>query len=136
MGGPGPSGWSVDPRLAALGWRGLDLEPPSGAVAAGAAAYDGHRLGLGVADMARDGLADSAYALEANLDLLNGVDFRKGCFVGQETTSRMKRRSAARSRIAPLRFEGTAPASPARRSWPARCGRGRCVQARTGWRSP
>ena len=108
-GGPGSSGWSVDPRLAALGWRGLDLEPPSGAVAAGAAAYDGHRLGLGVADMARDGLADSAYALEANLDLLNGVDFRKGCFVGQETTSRMKRRSAARSRIAPLRFEGTAP---------------------------
>ena len=56
--------------------------------------------------MAEDGLADRAYASEALLDLLGGVDYRKGCFPGQETTSRMKRRGGVRSRILPLRVEG------------------------------
>ena len=106
-------GWRRDPRLPALGWRGIDLPPPEGAVLGGGDAYDRHRLTLGVADVARDRLADRAYALEANLDLLNGVDFRKGCFVGQETTSRMKRRSVVKSRLVPIRFEGEVPASGA-----------------------
>ncbi|HEX7199921.1 MAG TPA: folate-binding protein, partial [Dongiaceae bacterium] len=53
---------------------------------------------------------DTAYPLEADFDLLNGVDFRKGCFVGQETTSRMKRRGAIKSRMLPIRFDGPPPA--------------------------
>ena len=52
---------------------------------------------------------DAAYPLEADFDLLNGVDFKKGCFVGQETTSRMKRRGTVKSRMLPIRFEGVAP---------------------------
>ena len=102
-------GWRPDPRLAALGWRGVDLAAPAGAPALDALAYDRHRLAHGVPDLDRDALSDKVYALEANFDLLNAVDFRKGCFVGQETTSRMKRRSVVKSRMAPLRFEGAPP---------------------------
>lgn len=110
-GGGSPGGdWRPDPRLSSLGWRGVDQPRPDGAVAGGPEAYERHRLELGVGDLGRDGLVDKAYALEANLDLLNGVDFRKGCFVGQEITSRMKRRSVAKSRLLPLRFEGPPPA--------------------------
>ena len=102
---PEAGGWTADPRLPAAGWRGYDL-----AIDAGAddAAYDEHRFALGLPDAVRDGLADKAYATEADLDLLNGVDFKKGCFVGQETTSRMKRRGGIRSRVLPLETEGAA----------------------------
>ena len=105
-----PVGWRRDPRLPALGWRGVDLAAPAGAQAASVDDYDAHRLSLGVPDLARDALSDRVYALEANFDLLNAVDFRKGCFVGQEITSRMKRRSVVKSRMVPLRFEGAPPA--------------------------
>ena len=64
---------------------------------------------MGLPDVAADGLADRAYATEALLDLLAGVDFRKGCFVGQETTSRMKRRGGVRSRVLPLAAGGAMP---------------------------
>lgn len=102
-------GWRADPRLPALGWRGIGLSPPTDAALVAAEAYDLHRLAQGVPDLIRDGLSDRVYALEANFDLLNAVDFRKGCFVGQETTSRMKRRSVVKSRMALLRFEGPPP---------------------------
>ncbi len=107
------AGWMADPRLSALGWRGLGLAPPDSGVLAAAQDYDLHRLRQGVPDLVRDGLAERDYALEANFDLLNAVDFKKGCFVGQEITSRMKRRSVVKSRLVPLRFEGAAPAAGA-----------------------
>jgi folate-binding protein YgfZ len=100
------AGWRRDPRMAALGWRALDA---SGQGVGTAGDYDQHRLALGVGDLIRDGLSDKDYALEANLDLLNAVDFRKGCFVGQETTSRMKRRTTVKSRLVPLAFDGPPP---------------------------
>nr|MBA3812784.1 folate-binding protein [Caulobacteraceae bacterium] len=62
----------------------------------------------GVPD-ARDFGVETTYPIEANFDLLNGVDFKKGCFVGQETTSRMKRRGAIKSRMAPIAFDGPTP---------------------------
>ncbi len=49
---------------------------------------------------------DASYAIEANFDLLNGIDFKKGCFVGQETTSRMKRRGTIKNRMIPVEFDG------------------------------
>jgi folate-binding protein YgfZ len=105
-GQPGGDGWLADPRLLALGWRGYGL-----AVApnAGEADYDAHRLTLGVPTTADWG-EDKSFPVEADFDLLAGVDFRKGCFVGQETTSRMKRRGAIKSRLAPIDFEGPPPA--------------------------
>jgi folate-binding protein YgfZ len=98
-------GFVADPRMAALGGRAL------GDVATNADedAWDAHRLSLGVPDPTRDGGHDARYPIEANLDLLNGIDFRKGCFVGQETTSRMKRRGEIKKRMLPLTFEGPAP---------------------------
>jgi folate-binding protein YgfZ len=102
--------WTLDPRLTALGWRALgEAAPPPGAQEVPLDAYHAHRLALGVPDAARDCPEDKTYPLEANFDLLNGVDFKKGCFVGQETTSRMKRRSSVRSRMAPIVFDGAPP---------------------------
>ncbi|HEV2532592.1 folate-binding protein YgfZ [Phenylobacterium sp.] len=103
-GDPG-TGWVRDPRLAELGWRGYGA-----AVDGGGAAYDAHRLRLGVPGPADWG-SDQTYPIEANFDLLNGIDFRKGCFVGQETTSRMKRRGQVKSRMLPIVFDGPPPAA-------------------------
>jgi len=92
-----------DPRLPELGWRryGATADQPE-------AAYEAHRLALGVPGPADWG-TDKTYPIEANFDLLRGIDFKKGCFVGQETTSRMKRRGQVKSRMLPIAFEGPPP---------------------------
>lgn len=103
--GQAPSaGWIADPRLPALGWRAYGLETM---VTASEADYDAHRLALGVPGEADWG-TDKTYPIEADFDLLSGIDFKKGCFVGQETTSRMKRRGQIKNRMLPLAFEGAA----------------------------
>lgn len=104
----GGEGLVRDPRLSDLGWRGYGVEAPDGAAIADEAAWDAFRLRLGVPGPADWG-SDKTYPIEANLDLLNGIDFKKGCFVGQETTSRMKRRGQIKSRMLPIAFEGPAP---------------------------
>ncbi|WP_340645650.1 folate-binding protein YgfZ [Phenylobacterium sp.] len=110
FGGEGaPDGWIADPRLAALGWRGYGAATPADALQVDEAAYDTHRLTLGVPGPADWG-SEKTYPIEANFDLLNGIDFHKGCFVGQETTSRMKRRGQIKNRMLPLTFDGAAPA--------------------------
>jgi hypothetical protein len=106
-GGDPGEGWVRDPRLEALGWRGYGREA---AADAGEDAYDAHRLELGVPDPAQDCEPDKTFPLEADYDLLNAIDFHKGCYVGQETTSRMKRRSAVKTRMAAITFDGPAPA--------------------------
>jgi hypothetical protein len=100
-------GWMADPRLPALGWRGYGL---AGEVDTDEDAYDAHRLALGVPDPAKDCAPDQTFPLEADWDLLNAIDFHKGCYIGQETTSRMKRRSAVKTRMVPIAFDGRAPA--------------------------
>ena len=105
---PGP-GWTPDPRLPALGWRGYGL---SAAANVDESAYDAHRLTLGVPGPADWGV-EKTYPIEANFDLLHGIDFKKGCFIGQETTSRMKRRGQIKNRMLPLTFDGAPPASGA-----------------------
>jgi folate-binding protein YgfZ len=107
-GTPAGEGWRPDPRLAALGFRRIG--EPAGDANAEEDAYDAWRLGLGAPDAALDCKPDGAYPIEADFDLLNGIDFKKGCFVGQETTSRMKRRGQIKSRMLPIAFEGPAPA--------------------------
>lgn len=99
------AGFAADPRLSALGGRRYgDAEAD-----ADEADWQAHRLALGVPDTA-DWPDDKTYPIEADFDLLNGIDFKKGCFIGQETTSRMKRRGTIKSRMLPLAFEGQAPA--------------------------
>ena len=99
-------GWTADPRLAELGWRGYGREAMTDH---GEDAYDVHRLALGVPDPARDCEPDKTFPLEADYDLLHAIDFKKGCYIGQETTSRMKRRSAVKTRMVPVRFDGGPP---------------------------
>jgi folate-binding protein YgfZ len=103
---PSGAGWAVDPRLGELGWRGYGAAAPADV---GEADYESHRLRLGVPGPADWG-SERTYPIEANFDLLHGIDFKKGCFVGQETTSRMKRRGQVKSRMLPLAFEGPRPA--------------------------
>lgn len=101
-------GAAPDPRLSALGWR--KISPKDAPHEDDATAYEAKRLALGVPDLARDAGPDEVFALEALLDELNGVDFHKGCFVGQENVSRMKRRATTRKKFCPVVFEGEAPA--------------------------
>lgn len=98
----------ADPRFpgGALGWRAVAAR---GEYADGAAAYEAHRLAVGAPELARDAAADEVFALEALLEELNGVDFQKGCFIGQENVSRMKRRATTRKKFCPVIFEGDAP---------------------------
>jgi folate-binding protein YgfZ len=104
-----PPRWTADPRLAGLGLRGYRAEPPEGAVTVDEAAYHRHRLALGVPDPDADCPSETAYPIEANFDLLGGIDFKKGCFVGQETTSRMKRRGQIKNRMMAIAFDGPPP---------------------------
>ncbi|HEX3430575.1 MAG TPA: hypothetical protein VHT03_06785 [Rhizomicrobium sp.] len=95
--GEATGGWR-DPRLAALGARSLALdylEEPS------LDAYTAHRLELGVPE-SRDFGQDEMFALDADLEELNGVAFDKGCYVGQELTARMKHRGTARKKLLPI----------------------------------
>lgn len=105
-----PEGFQPDPRLIALGYRGYGVQAPDGAIQVTETDYQTHRLSLGVPDPTLDAPTDTTYPIEANFDLLGGIDFKKGCFVGQETTSRMKRRGTIKTRMMPIRFDGAAPA--------------------------
>jgi folate-binding protein YgfZ len=99
-------GFAPDPRTHALGGRRHGGEVDANATEAD---YQSHRLSVGVPDPAADAPSDKTYPIEADFDLLNGIDFQKGCFVGQETTSRMKRRGAVKTRMLPLAFDGPPP---------------------------
>ena len=101
----------ADPRADGLGHR--EILPRAKAVAIGEAQlsdYEALRISLGVAKGGVDFVYGDAFPHEANMDLLRGVDFEKGCYVGQEVVSRMKHRGGARKRIARVRVSGQAPA--------------------------
>ena len=99
-------GFSADPRAPGLGGRRYGGEIEASATETD---WQAHRLALGVPDPALDAPSDKTYPIEADFDLLNGIDFQKGCFVGQETTSRMKRRGSIKTRMLPIAFDGPAP---------------------------
>jgi folate-binding protein YgfZ len=105
--GDAPPGAVVDPRTPLLGFRHYGSTRGD----ASDAAYEAHRIGLGVADSAADIGSGTLFPHEANLDQLNGVSFTKGCYVGQEVVSRTEHRGLARSRIIIARFGAEAPAA-------------------------
>jgi hypothetical protein len=105
-----------DPRLPALGQR--VVLPPNlaaqgaadlGAELVDAAAYEAHRIALGVPRGGLDFTYGDAFPHETDMDQLNGVDFDKGCYVGQEVVSRMEHRGSARNRVVPVAYDGFAP---------------------------
>ena len=106
----------ADPRLPALGLRVM-LPPHLAAEAAAdlgatlveADAYEAHRIALGVPRGGADFIYGDAFPHEADMDQLAGVDFDKGCYVGQEVVSRVQHRSSARSRVVPVAYDDFAP---------------------------
>ena len=106
----------VDPRQAGLGWRVvLPAEGAAAALAAAGAAmvetdsWQGRRISLGIPEGGKDFIYGDTFPHEADMDLIGGVDFHKGCFIGQEVVSRVERRDVARKRVVPVAFEEGAP---------------------------
>jgi folate-binding protein YgfZ len=106
----------ADPRLPALGWRILVPEELKqkvadliGADLVDAAAYEAHRIAAGVPRGGLDFTYGDAFPHETNMDRLHGVDFDKGCYVGQEVVSRMQHRGTARTRTVKVILEGPSP---------------------------
>ncbi|MDZ3838757.1 MAG: folate-binding protein [Rhodospirillales bacterium] len=107
----------VDPRLAEAGVRAILPAADAarrlgeaGFVAESPEAYDRHRLALGLADGSRDMELERTILLECGFDELHGVDWEKGCFLGQELTARTKYRGLIRKRLIPVLVEGPLPA--------------------------
>jgi tRNA-modifying protein YgfZ len=101
----------TDPRDPRLGWRAI--VPRSIATALGfehVGEYEGLRISAGAPKGGLDFAYADAFPHDANFDLLHGVDFDKGCYVGQEVVSRMKHRGTARKRVARVKLSGPAPA--------------------------
>ncbi len=105
-----------DPRLPELGLRVMlppHLAPQAAAELSAelsdAAAYDAHRIALGVPRGGLDFGYGEAFPHETDMDQLGGVDFAKGCYVGQEVVSRIEHRASARTRVVQVLFEGFAP---------------------------
>jgi len=106
-----PEGEPRDPRAPALGRRDIvarEAAPPPDAAAR--AAYEQKRIALGLPSGGVDFPYGDAFPHDANMDLVNGVDFAKGCYIGQEVVSRMRHRGGARKRILRVRLDGPAPA--------------------------
>jgi folate-binding protein YgfZ len=102
--GPAPDGALPDPRDPALGWR-----------AYGAAAGDDGtdwtalRVARAIPETGVELIPNDSYILEAGFERLNGVDFRKGCYVGQEVTARMKHKTELRKGLVTVDVAGEAP---------------------------
>jgi len=110
----------ADPRLPTLGFRVLIASHRAAAMASelGAALasvedYEAHRIALGVPAGGLDFAYGDAFPHEADMDQLGGIDFAKGCYVGQEVVSRIEHRGIARTRAVALRYEGATPPSGA-----------------------
>jgi folate-binding protein YgfZ len=99
-------GAAQDPRLPDLGWRWLAPAEPGDA----SEAWRAHRLGHGVAEGAAELGEDKTLWLETNAQELNGVDYAKGCYVGQENTARMHYRSKVNRRLVVLPHDQSDPA--------------------------
>ena len=106
----------ADPRAAALGWRILVPEQLAqkaadaiGAELVDSSAYDAHRIASGVPRGGLDFMYGDAFPHETNMDRLHGVDFDKGCYVGQEVVSRMQHRGTARTRTVRIILDGPSP---------------------------
>jgi tRNA-modifying protein YgfZ len=101
-----------DPRLPALGGRCMlpphlaaDAAADLGATLVEASAYEAHRIALGIPRGGYDFQYNDTFPHEADMDQLGGIDFDKGCFVGQEVVSRVEHRGTARKRVVPVAFE-------------------------------
>jgi hypothetical protein len=108
----------ADPRLPTLGSRimlpahlAAEAAADLNATMVSADTYEAHRIRLGVPRGGLDFIYGDTFPHEADMDQLGGVDFEKGCYVGQEVVSRVEHRASARSRVVPITYEEFAPSS-------------------------
>ncbi|MDR9427766.1 MAG: folate-binding protein [Salibaculum sp.] len=101
--GPAPEGALPDPRHPGMGWRLIDETDLSEEID-----WDALRVEHVIPELGIEMSSDS-FPLEVGLDRLSGVDFRKGCYVGQEVTARMKHKTELRKGLVQVRIEGVAP---------------------------
>ena len=94
-----------DPRNKELGWRGISKI--KNISSENMKKYEKKRLSLGIVEEGKDIKSGEYFPIEMNLDYCNSIDFYKGCFVGQEVTSRMQRRGKTKKRVFPFRTENT-----------------------------
>jgi folate-binding protein YgfZ len=106
----------ADPRLEALGMRCMlpphlasEAAADLGASLVDAKEYETHRIALGAPRGGLDFRYNDAFPHEADMDQLNGIDFDKGCYVGQEVVSRVEHRGTARKRVVPVTFADFGP---------------------------
>lgn len=106
----------ADPRDAALGWRIFASQELAQKVAdliaadlVSSTAYDSHRIACGVPRGGLDFIYGDAFPHETNMDRLHGIDFDKGCYIGQEVVSRMQHRGNARTRTVRVVLDGPSP---------------------------
>ncbi|MEM0988261.1 MAG: folate-binding protein [Pseudomonadota bacterium] len=124
-GGPGdsaPKGAALtvqDPRLPELGWRcygqdiGRMLTDGGGVIMTTPDAWIAHRIAHNVPESGIELVPEDTFILEAGFERLNGVDFRKGCYVGQEVTARMKHKAQLRKGLVQVTVQGHAdPGTP------------------------
>ncbi len=102
----------ADPRFTGLGLRSIGARAEMPANLSGPRVYHQHRLQLGIPEGVDFG-SEKIFALDAGLAELNGVSFTKGCYIGQELTSRMKHRATSRKRILTVTAEVPLPAAGA-----------------------
>jgi len=101
-----------DPRVAELGLRCILPRASAGDIGAELVEpieYEAYRIALGVPRGGVDFIYGDAFPHETDMDQLNGIDFSKGCFIGQEVVSRIEHRSTARTRVIPVTFHGPPP---------------------------
>ena len=110
FGGELPEGLMADPRGSIIDASFGFAYAPQGETAT-ADDWRAFRYARSLAEAGTDFGPDDFYAIDANLDLLAAIDFHKGCYVGQELTSRMKRRGQIKNRILGFRYDGEAPAA-------------------------
>ena len=101
----------ADPRLEAMGWRTYSTELFDKMINADHSDYQCHRITVGMPEGGKDYSYGKAFPHEALYDQANGVDFTKGCYVGQEVVSRMHHRATARKRVIQVVGEGRLPQS-------------------------
>ncbi|UFS64232.1 folate-binding protein [Paracoccus denitrificans] len=101
--GPAPEGAIMDPRHDALGWRLYGGEGDDGSD------WDAIRVAHCIPETLVELIPNETFILEAGFERLHGVDFRKGCYVGQEVTARMKHKTELRKGLVTVGIEGAAP---------------------------
>jgi folate-binding protein YgfZ len=129
-----------DPRLSEIGIRailpkstGAEILQGLGAIPGCREDFEARRISLGLPDGSRDMIIEKSILLENNFDALHGVDWNKGCYVGQELTARTKYRGLIKKRLLPVEFEGIPPESGAIVSADGReAGEIRTVSGKTG----